>query len=80
MSESDNESVPEVSDVLGQETEDYLQLKADLSAASNQVSGLRKSFKAAEKALVNAMMVNGIEEINRGGVRITRKRELKCEN
>ncbi|MCH9717069.1 MAG: hypothetical protein K0U52_08300 [Gammaproteobacteria bacterium] len=68
------------SDVIAQRSEEYLHLKAELAAVSNQVSALRKSFKASEKALVNAMVVNGMEELEVCGVRISRKRELKCES
>jgi len=79
MSEEES-NVGLTQEVLVERAEEYLQIKRELADLNSQSTLLRKGLKAAEKALVNGMLVIGLEELEVGGVRLARQRGLKCED
>ncbi len=69
------EEVP-TSEVLLARAREYFDLNAQIKDLGAQVSVLRKSLKGVEKALLNGMLLNNMEEVDVDGLKIYRARKL----
>jgi hypothetical protein len=67
-------------EVLQERASELFVIKRDLAEVTGQAAVLRKRLKGAEKALVNGMLMNNLEELEFEGRHISRTRGLKCED